>query len=135
MMIEIKSSTFKPVNPKRCHLIWRIYGTRKVFTYPSGRRAPQPGTWELVKEVHLTLKRGRVTIPAVELEPTDGHGWQFYNPVFVDADGQEKWHPHNEITLTQAMVDEFEEGEFCMGAWMLYNMELKGEIAPGQLHD
>jgi hypothetical protein len=75
-----------------------------------------------------------LTIPDVELPPTTEHGVQFYNLVLVDQAGNEKWHADEELTLPADLPDEF-EGQLDFPGWLLYNLERKGVIAPGQLHD
>ena len=114
--------------------VWRFYGTREVFRYPDGTIRPQPGSWELVTEFKIRDARGRVTLPAFELEPTRIGGWRFYNLVLVDAEGRETWHADNEILFPPEMIEEF-GGSVDVATLMLYNLELKGVIAPGQLND
>ena len=69
--------TIRPEEPAACHLVWRFYGTRGGFRYPDERVRPQPGTWDLVREVRCSLLRGRLTLPDFELEPTRPGGWRF----------------------------------------------------------
>jgi len=130
----VKGFSFKPKDSATYHPIWRLYGTKEVFKYPDGRVKPQPGSWELVCELKVEMKRGKVILPDFELEPTQPGGWQFYNPVLVTRDGEEMWHPDNEIIFPREMIAEF-GGEVDIGTLMLYNLELQGVIAPGQLHD
>lgn len=131
----VKGFSFKPRDAAKYHPVWRFYGTKEVFQYPDGRVKPQPGSWELVCEVKVEMKRGKVTLPDFELELTQPGGWRFYNPVLVADDGQEKWQSDEELIFPREMLAEFDEDEINIGTLILYNMELRGEIAPGQLHD
>src|SRR5687768_1919030 len=118
MTIRIEGLSVKVKPGATYPALWRLYGTRRGFTYPGGRLAPQPGTWEHVLDVPVTVKRGRVEVAAAELEPTGPGGWLFYNKVAVDAEGRETWHPNEEMTLTPEMVEEF-GGELDFGSWFL----------------
>jgi hypothetical protein len=132
MAIKIKGFMFKPIESDPHCLAWRVYGTKKVFNYPDGRLAPLPQTWELVTEFKLKQARGKVGFPDFELEPTDGDSWRFYNLVPLDASGKEMWHKDDELTLPADLPMEFEP-PFDVGTWLLWNMENKGIIEPGQL--
>ena len=130
----VKGFSFKPKNLEAYQPIWRFYGTKEVFRYPDGRMKPQPGTWELVAELKVELRRDKVTLPDCELEPTGPGGWRFYNPVLVTRDGQEIWHPDNEIIFPREMIAEF-GGDVDVATLLLWNLEQQGVIAPGQLRD
>jgi hypothetical protein len=121
--ITIEGFGFKPLQPDY-HPTWRIYGTRAK------------DSWELVTEFQLIEGDGCVAFPAFELEPTGARGLRAYQLIAVDKAGREKWHDEteNELQLTRAMVREF-GGSLDVGSWLLYNLELNGVIAPGQLHD
>lgn len=134
MKIPIEGFSFKPTDPKRSHLIWRVYGARDVFTYPNGQVKPQPDTWELVTELRVKQTRARVTLPNFELEDTDTGPYRFYNLVLLDGEGREKWHDDNEMVLPASLPEDF-GGRLDVAEWLLYNLELKGVIAPGQLND
>jgi hypothetical protein len=115
-------------------LFWRFYGTRYAVE-SSGEAKPHPNAgWEVVREVRAQIRRGRYTLPDFELELTGESGYRFYNPVMVDREGRETWHADNEIVLTPETVAAL-GGEVSVTGLLLYNLELKGIIAPGQLHD
>lgn len=99
-----------------------------------GSVKPQPGSWELVKELEIKRKRGMVTLPDFELEPTRIGGWRFYYLVPVDGEGRETWHAENDLIFPREMIEEFGE-PLDVATLLLYNLELKGQIAPGQLHE
>lgn len=131
--LKLHGFLFKPAEARNLNLsVWRVYGTRQAFIYPGGRVAAQPGTWEFITEFLTVKKRGRVGFPDIELEPTTADGWQFYNLVPLDENGKEVWHADNELILPQTLPNEF-EGELDVPSWILWNLEKKGLIAPGQL--
>jgi hypothetical protein len=132
MGIKIHGYDFKPTAGGPHHLSWRIYGTKKVFSYSDGRVGPLPASWEFVTEFRLKSARGKVGFPDFELEPTDTGDWKFYSLVSLDADGHEVWHKDEELTLPHDLPDEFEP-PFDIATWLLWNLERKGVIAPGQL--
>jgi hypothetical protein len=135
MGIKIRGHLFKPVEDKPLCMTWRVYGTKKAFTYADGRLAPLPASWEFVTEFKLRSSRGKFGFPEFELEPTDTEdGWKFYNLVPLDADGKEIWHKDNELALPHHLPEEFEP-PFDVATWLLWNLENKGLIAPGQLYD
>jgi hypothetical protein len=135
MGIKIHGHMFKPVESKPLCMTWRVYGTKQTFTFSDGRLGATPATWEFVTEFKLKSSRGKFGFPTFELEPTDAAaGWKFYNLVPLDAEGKEIWHKDNEITLPHDLPEEF-GGSLDVGAWLLWNMEEKGIIALGQLHD
>lgn len=127
----VRGFSIKSEDPAACHLVWRFYGTKEVFTYPDGRVKPQPGSWELVREVTAELRRGTYTLPDFELDLTGPGGWRFYNDVLVTHDGRELWHPDQEFIFPREFVAEC-GGEVEIVGLLLYNLELKGGIAPGQ---
>jgi hypothetical protein len=131
--MKVKGFSIKPQGEGPYHPLWRFYGTKEVFKYPDGTVKPQPGSWEIVCEVRLKVGRGRMTFLPFELELTRPGGWRFYNLVPVDREGQEIWHPDNEIIFPREMTGMFEEID--LPTLLLYNLEMKGVIEPGQLHD
>jgi len=131
MGIKIHGNMFKPEGKSYIHL-WRIYGTKKSFKYSDGRLAPLPQSWEFVTEFKIKKSRGKIGWPTIELEPTDGDGYKFYNLIGVKGEGQEIWHEDNELTLPHDLPDEFEP-PFDFGTWILWNLERVGAIAPGQI--
>jgi hypothetical protein len=128
----IKGYKFKPQDGGGGSAAWRFYGTREVFQYSSGAVKPQPGSWELVKELEIKRKRGMVTLPDFELELTQVGGWRFYYLVPVDSEGRETWHADNDLIFPREMIEELGE-PLDVATLLLYNLELKGTIAPGQL--
>lgn len=112
------------------HGTWRVYGSRA------------PHSREMVEEFQVTqTKDGRVEWPAFELEPTCSpdaargrRRFFFYYLVPVDADGRETWHGEDSALVLPAELPREFGGRIDVAEWMLYNLELTGVIAPGQLH-
>jgi hypothetical protein len=132
--MKLKGFTHGADSPEPAYPVIRFYGTKEVFKYPDGTVKPQPGSWELVCEFEIRRSRGRWRSPAFELEFTQPGGWRFYNFVVATRQGQETWHPDNDIIFPREMWEEF-GGEVDWPTLLLYNLELKGVIAPGQLRD
>ncbi len=124
--IKIEGFGFRPRSQDGApyHPTWRVYGSRAK------------DSWERVTEFQLIRGDGCAAFPDFELEPTGARSFRAYRLVGVDATGREKWHDGEaqNLRLTRAMVREF-GGRIDVGEWLLYNMELNGVIAPGQLHD
>ena len=129
----VRGTRFKPERPDECSLVLRIYGTKEVFRGPGGRLRPEPGSWELVREVRSEIRRGTYVMPDFELELTGPGGWRFYDEVRVTRDGRELWHPDQEMIFPRELVAEC-GGEVGYVTLHLYNLERRGVIAPGQRH-
>jgi hypothetical protein len=132
--MKIKGFTIKPADPSACARLWRFYGTRETVKGDDGRERPHPNRWELVREVRAETEGEYYTLPDFDLPRTEPGRWRFYNPVMVDAEGRETWHADNEIVLPRAAANAL-GGDVDIARLLLYNLELKGSIAPGQLHD
>ena len=113
---------------------FRFYGTREVVTDESGTERPHPNRWSLVREVQTVKDGDAFTLPAFELPRTEPGRWRFYHVVPVLPGGREVWHADEEITMPRACVEAF-GGDVDFIGLLLWNLERRGVIAPGQLHD
>lgn len=130
MAIKIHESLITPENPSSHCKRWRVYGTRKAL-YAGGNLSALPGSWELVTEFELKQSGRKVGFPSFELEPTDEGEWVFYSLVPVDESGREIWHEGEELSLPRDLPEAFERLD--VATWMLWNLERRGVIAPGQI--
>ena len=132
--MKIKGFRIKPANASACARLWRFYGTRETVRDDAGHERPHPNRWELVREVRAETDGDYYALPDFDLPRTEPGRWRFYNPVMVDAERRETWHADNENVLPRAAVNAL-GGEVDIAGLLLYNLELKGVIAPGQLCD
>ncbi len=109
----------------------RFYRTDQSVVSANGKRVPKPGAWLLAEEVILEARGHSLVMPDVELEATAEagmEGLQFYMSVHVDREGRETWHDGEEFILPAGLGPRIEFAKV-----LLWNLERRGVIAPGQL--
>lgn len=132
--MKINGFTIEPSEPEKCARAFRFYGTRETVTDAGGEERPHPNRWELVREVRAEQEGGRYTLPDFDLPRTEPGRWRYFYPVPVMPDGREVWHAGEEITVPRACVEAL-GGRLNFATLLLWNLEQKGVIAPGQLSD
>jgi hypothetical protein len=133
--MRVKGFTITPTDPdaERAAL-FRFYGTRETVTDDAGEERPHPNRWSLVREVRALVDGAAYTLPDFDLPRTEPGRWRFFFPVVVMPDGREVWHADAEITFPRACVETF-DGDVSFAGLLLWNLERKGHVAPGQLLD
>jgi hypothetical protein len=132
--MKITGFTITPEDPAGCARAFRFYGTRETVEGDGGTERPHPNRWELVREVRAVADGETYTLPDFDLPRTEPGRWRFFYPVPVMPDGGEVWHADAEITLPRACVETLGE-RLNFATLLLWNLEQKGVIAPGQLFD
>jgi hypothetical protein len=127
----VKGYSFKPTEPGGLHPLWRIYGTKRVVGGRGGEVKPLTGSWELVREIEIDVRPTRVTIPDFDLEFTREGGWRFYDLAVVTRDGREIRHAGEEFVFPREIVERC-GGEVDVAELLLYDLERRGVIVPGQ---
>lgn len=120
--------------PRRHYVTaFRFYGAREVRQTAQGLRPARADSWRLVREVKVRSRRGRLTVPDFELEPTDelnGSGIRLYKVAAVYEGRELEAGPDAELLLPSDLGDRI---DFVF--LLLWNLERLGIIAPGQLND
>jgi hypothetical protein len=133
--MKVQGFTITPSgDPAKLATAFRFYGTRETVEDDAGRERPHPNRWQLVREVRMERDGDTLTLPDFDLPRTEPGRWRFYYPVTVFADGRELWHADEEITMPRACVETLGE-HLNFTTLLLWNLEQKGVIAPGQLFD
>lgn len=133
--MKVKGFTITPERPDAEFAVaFRFYGTREAVVNDAGEERPHPNRWGLVCEVQAVTEGSRYTLPDFDLPRTEPGRWRYFYPVPVMPDGRELWHADEEITMPRACVETFGDRLDFVGL-LLWNLEQKGVIAPGQLFD
>lgn len=132
--MRVKGFKIKPSDPAACAQVFRFYGTREAVTDGAGVERPHPNRWELVREVQAETEGDYYTLPDFDLPRTEPGRWRYFYPVPVMPDGREVWNADEEITLPRACVETLGD-HLDFTTLLLWNLEQKGVIAPGQLFD
>lgn len=132
--MRVKGFTVKPTDPAALASAFRFYGTRETVKDADGNERPHPNRWELVREVQTVTEGEDYTLPDFDLPRTEPGRLRFYYPVPVMPDGREVWNVGEEIVFPRACVETF-GGDVSFTGLLLWNLEQRGEIAPGQLFD
>lgn len=132
--MKISGFSVQPKDPTACAVAFRFYGTRETVTTDDGEERPHPNRWELVREVAVRVDGPDYTLPDFDLPRTEPGRWRFFYPVPVMPGGRELWHADEEITFPRACVETLGE-HLSYATLILWNLERKGVIAPGQLFD
>jgi len=132
--MRVQGFSITTEDPAACADAFRFYGTRETVTDDAGAERPHPNRWRLVREVRAVRDGADYTLPDFDLPRTEPGRWRYFYPVPVMPGGREVWHADGEIMLPRAAVNAL-GGSVDFAGLLLYNLELKGVIAPGQLND
>lgn len=119
--------------PRRHYVTaFRFYGARDVKQTAEGVRPARADAWRLVREVKVNSRRGRLTVPDFELEPTDAEtsSARLYKIAAVYEGREQEAGLDSELLLPAALGP-----RVGLAYLLLWNLERLGIIAPGQLDD
>ncbi len=110
----------------------RVYETSDISHREDGTRHVPPTSWRLNRELKFNVLNGRLCAPDIELTPTvgeDAPGTKLYAYIFVDEQGKELWRGDEDDWLE---LPACLPSRIAWASWLLVNLEIRGEIAPGQ---